>query len=65
MREDDLLISLKEVERRLDLSRWTLYTMIRDGKLPAVRLRSGHYRVPAAAVTAMARGQGDTPGAQQ
>ena len=40
------LLPLREVERRLGLSRWTLYDLIRKGKLKAVKLQSGQYRVP-------------------
>jgi len=54
---DDRLMPLREVEHQLGLSRWTLYDMIRSGKLPAVRLASGHYRVPASSVEALARGK--------
>ena len=52
---DDNLLSLRDVERRLGLSRWTLYSLIRRGALPAVRLRSGHYRVRADVVEAIVR----------
>jgi excisionase family DNA binding protein len=52
--ETKRLLTLKEVERRLSLSRWTLYEFIRRGTLPAVKLPSGHYRVPEDAVDAFA-----------
>ena len=39
------LLPLREVERRLGLTRWTLYDMIRVRRLPAVKLPSGQYRV--------------------
>jgi excisionase family DNA binding protein len=35
-----------EVARILCLSRRTIYRMIRDGRLPAVRLGSGPWRIP-------------------
>ena len=39
------LLPLREVELRLGLTRWTLYELIRAGRLPAIKLQSGHYRV--------------------
>ena len=51
-----VLLTLRDVERRLGLTRWTLYDMIRANKLPAIKLRSGHYRVPLEAVDRLARG---------
>ena len=53
----DRLLSLRDVELILGLTRWTLYELIKNGKLPAVKLSSGHYRVRAAVVEAMAQGQ--------
>ena len=50
------LLGLRDVERRLGLTRWTLYEMIRKGSLPAVKLQSGHYRVSEQAVDEIARG---------
>ena len=50
------LLGLREVERRLGLTRWTLYEMIRKGSLPAVKLKSGHYRVSEQAVEEIAQG---------
>ena len=51
------LLPLREVERRLGLTRWTLYQLIRRGELPAIRLGSGHYRVSVDVVEAMAAGR--------
>jgi len=58
------LLSLREVERCLSLSRWTLYEMIRSGRLQAVKLSSGQYRVSETVVEAMMRGSG-TGGTQE
>ena len=52
----DSFLSLRQVERRLSLSRWTLYEMIHSGRLEAVKLPSGHYRVPERAVDAIMQG---------
>jgi excisionase family DNA binding protein len=35
-----------EVAEILTLSRRTIYRMIRDGRLPAVKLRPGPWRIP-------------------
>ena len=56
------LLSLREVERRLSLSRWTLYEMIHSGRLAAVRLPSGQFRVPEQEVDAIMRGSVQRPG---
>ena len=50
------LLSLREVERRLSLSRWTLYEMIRSGRLAAVKLPSGQFRVQKQEVDAIMQG---------
>ena len=50
------MLSLREVERRLSLSRWTLYEMIHSGRLAAVKLPSGQFRVLEREVDAIARG---------
>lgn len=42
-----------EVAQILALSRRTIYRMIRDGRLPAVRLGGGPWRVPRAALIAL------------
>ena len=54
--DNDDLLPLRDVERKLGVSRWTLYEMIRTGKLPAVKLASGHYRVKASIVEATRTG---------
>ncbi len=50
------LLPLREVERRLGLSRWNLYGMIHSGRLEAVKLASGQYRVPERAAEAISQG---------
>ncbi len=50
------LLSLREVERRLSLSRWALYEMIHSGRLAAVKLPSGQFRVPEQEVDAITQG---------
>jgi excisionase family DNA binding protein len=35
-----LLLTVPEVAKMLRCSRWGVYTMVRDGRLPAVRLSS-------------------------
>lgn len=39
------MISLREAEKILGVTRCTLYRYIQQGRLPAERLASGHYRV--------------------
>ena len=56
------LLSLREVERRLSLSRWTLYEMIHSGRLAAVKLPSGQFRVPEPEVDAIIQGSAQKRG---
>jgi excisionase family DNA binding protein len=42
-----------EVARLLDLSRRTIYRMIRDGRLHAVKWGSGPWRIPREALRAL------------
>ena len=39
-------VRLSDIEKELSVSRWTLYTWIKTGKLIAFKLSCGHYRVP-------------------
>ena len=57
------LLALRDVERRLGLSRWTLRAWIHSGRLPADRLPSGHYRVSTPVVEAIAHGDAAVHGA--
>ena len=50
------MLALREVERGRSLSRWTLYKMIRSGRLAAVKLPSGQFRVPEQEVDAIMQG---------
>ena len=43
----DQLMKLKDVEVALNVSRWTLYRWLTEGKFRAVKLVSGQYRVSA------------------
>ena len=49
----DKLMKLRDVEVALDVSRWTLYRWLAEGKLKAIKLASGQYRVPVAEVRRM------------
>ena len=39
------ILPLSEVEQLLGLTRWSLWSWIRDGKLQAVKQPNGHFRV--------------------
>ena len=39
------MLKIRDVEPILGRCRWTLYRWIREGKLEALRLPSGHFRV--------------------
>jgi excisionase family DNA binding protein len=52
------LITLRDVERMLGVTRWTLYDFVHTGKLPAVKLPGGHYRVRRQDVESLARTSG-------
>ena len=45
------MLRLAEVERRLQVSRWTLYEWLKEGKIRGVKLPCGHYRIPVDEVT--------------
>jgi excisionase family DNA binding protein len=47
------LLRPDEVASFLALSRRTVYRMIRDGRMPSVKLGIGPLRIPAAAFTAL------------
>ena len=55
--DHDRLLSLRDVELILGLTRWTVYELIEKGRLSAVNPASEHYRVRAAVVEALAQGQ--------
>lgn len=43
--------SPKEVAKELNLSEQTIWRMLRAGEMPAIRLRSGIYRIPGESLT--------------
>jgi len=52
------LLKLAHLEESLGVSRWTLYEWIKSGRLSAIRLRSGQYRVRQSVATKLLRDQG-------
>ena len=40
------MLRLVEVEQRLGVSRWCIYDWIQEGKVDAIKLPTGHYRIP-------------------
>ena len=61
--EVNKLIPLREVERQLGVTRWTLHELIRRGVLPAIKPPSGHYRVTEDVLLGFA--QQETPSQQE
>ncbi len=53
---DRRLLSIQQAARALNLSRTTVWRLLRDGRLPVVELRPGSRRIPSAAVTAFVKG---------
>jgi len=52
---DRRLLSIAQAARALNLSRTSVWRMLRDGRLPFIELRPGSRRIPSAAVTEFAR----------
>ena len=52
---DRRLLSIAQTARALNLSRTSIWRMLRDGGLPYVEIRPGSRRIPSAAVTEFAR----------
>ena len=48
---DRRLLSIAQTARALNISRTTVWRLLRDGRLPTVELRPGSRRIPSAAVT--------------
>jgi excisionase family DNA binding protein len=48
---DRRLLSIAQAARALNVSRTTIWRLLRDGRLPTVELRPGSRRIPSAAVT--------------
>jgi excisionase family DNA binding protein len=54
---DRRLLSIAQAARALNLSRTTVWRLLRDGRLPFVELRKGSRRVPSEAITALVKGE--------
>ena len=52
---DRRLLSIAQAARALNVSRTTVWRLLRDGRLPVVELRPGSRRVPSQAVTTFAQ----------
>ena len=50
---DRRLLSMTQAAETLNLSRQTIWRMVKENRLPVVEIRRGRYRVPSAAITAM------------
>ena len=48
---DRRLLSIAQTARALNLSRATIWRLLRDGRLPTVEIRPGSRRIPSAVVT--------------
>jgi excisionase family DNA binding protein len=55
---DRRLLTQTQAAAILGVSRMTTFRMIRDGRLPCVELRAGRVRIPSAAITKLANGEG-------
>ena len=54
---DRRLLSIAQTARALNLSRTSIWRMLRDGRLPCVGLRKGgSRRIPSEAITALVKG---------
>ena len=53
---DRRLLSIAQAARALNLSRTSVWRMLRDGRLPFIELRPGSRRIPSAAITAFVKG---------
>ena len=47
------VLKLAEVQVRLGVSRWTLYSWLQTGRIHGFKLPCGHYRVPESEVNAI------------
>lgn len=52
---DRRLLTIAQTARALNVSRTTVWRLLRDGRLPTVELRPGSRRIPSAAVTEFAK----------
>jgi excisionase family DNA binding protein len=55
---DRRLLTQTQAAEILGCSRMTVFRMVRDGRLDAVELRAGRIRIPSAAITKLAAGEG-------
>jgi len=53
---DRRLLSIAQAARALNLSRTTVWRLLRDGRLPFIELRKGSRRIPSEAITALVKG---------
>jgi excisionase family DNA binding protein len=53
---DRRLLTIAQTARALNVSRTTVWRMLRDGALPCVEIRPGSRRIPSAAITAFVKG---------
>ena len=53
---DRRLLSIQQAARALNLSRTSVWRMLRDGRLPFIELRKGSRRIPSEAITALVKG---------
>jgi len=53
---DRRLLSIQQAADALNVSRTTVWRLLRDGRLPFVELRKGSRRIPSEAITALVKG---------
>jgi excisionase family DNA binding protein len=53
---DRRLLTIAQAARELNLSRTSIWRMLRDGRLPFIELRKGSRRIPSEAITALVKG---------
>ena len=54
---DRRLLTIAQTARALNVSRATIWRLLRDGRLPFVELRKGSRRIPSEAITALVKGE--------
>lgn len=53
---DRRLYNIQQAADALNLSRTTIWRLMRDGRLPFIELRKGSRRIPSEAITALVKG---------
>lgn len=53
---DRRLYNIQQAARELNVSRTSVWRLLKSGRLPCVELRKGSRRVPSAAITAFVKG---------